>query len=84
VSLFGFLRRRHPPLDKVSATVVEIEPDGSALAKPWFARPGDRIPISRRDVRRLGLVFGTLVDIGLDPDTGQPRLVRPMFHDGRR
>jgi hypothetical protein len=77
--MFGFWRRRRPvPLDEVRAIIIEIEPDGTAWAKPLMTTPSPyaRIPIERRRAKKLGLHFGVLVDCGIDPDTLLPRRVQ--------
>jgi hypothetical protein len=82
MSLFGRLfRRRERQLDEVRASVVAIEPDGSAWATPWGweAKGYAAVPLRRRDVKKLGLVFGTLVDLSIDPHSRKLRRVERMF-----
>jgi hypothetical protein len=72
--------RRRRALEQVRATVVAVDNNGGVWAKPFhFDRLRDVLfPIRRRQVKRLGLLFGTLVDIGIDPDTLRPRRIRRL------
>jgi hypothetical protein len=75
--MFRFPFRRRA-LDEVRATVVAVDADGGVWAKPFLSRDA-LVPIRRHPARRLGLLFGTLVDIGIDPDTLRPRRVTRVF-----
>ena len=81
--MFG-LRRERPrgfvePPRAVRATVLAINDDGTATAKPLdFERRYRPVTVSRRDVHRLGIRAGELLEFEID-DGGAITRTRKVF-----
>jgi hypothetical protein len=69
--MFG-LRRERPrgfvePPRAVRATVLRIEGDGTATARPLeFERRYQPVTVPRREVKRLGILPGMLLEFEID------------------
>lgn len=64
--MFGIGQR---PTTAIRATVLQIDNDGTAIAKPMQYPPPriwQPIIIPRRSVRQLGLQSGEMVDLAID------------------